>query len=138
MYEHVGNVDTEVSTFLLDLANQAQWKYVVGDGRNYRTSYVTGKIEHLLPQWEKWHEGFFLMIPAAGRVHRHRDVLHLWKTYHIPVQTNPGCHSYAYSDQCHDFHLEVGGIYRIDRSIEHASVNLGDTDRIHLLAEVYE
>jgi hypothetical protein len=33
-------------------------------------------------------------------------------------------------------HLEPNGIYSVDRSIEHDSVNNGETERIHLLMEV--
>jgi len=134
MYERIGEVSKETIRRLQEVCEVSKWKNVRDDEKNYRTSYTAIAIQELLDRWDNWHEAFFLMIPAGGMVHRHIDVDHPWQTFHIPVQTNDDCISYAEDEP---FHLEIGGIYSIDRTLEHHSVNRGKTDRIHLLAEVY-
>ena len=131
MYERVGMVSDLDS--LRQAAAAANWKVVNGSGRDYLTAECPGYLRPTL--WDRWHSAFFLKIPPGGRVHRHVDVDHPWNTYHVVVQTNPDCLSFTEGAAQH---LESGGVYSIDRTIEHWSENNGDTDRIHLLCEVYE
>lgn len=52
---------------------------------------------------------------------------------HVVLATNP---------QCWNFHggtwqqLERGGVYRMDPYVEHASINLGQTMRLHLVVDL--
>jgi len=135
MYEQIGSVSNETIKRLLAVAEKSTWKIVKDDEKNFRTCYVELANQELLARWDKWHSSFFLLIPPGGMVHKHIDKDHVWNTYHVVVQTNDHCFSYV-GDK--PFHLEVGGIYSINRLVEHHSVNNGETDRIHLLAEVYE
>jgi len=134
MYERVGSVSPETIKRLVKVNENLRWKIVSDAEKNFRTCYVVIDIPELLERWEKWHASFFLRIPPGGMVHKHADADDPWQTFHIPVQTNNDCISYI-EETPH--HLEVGGIYHIDRTLEHHSVNNGVTDRIHLLAEVY-
>lgn len=133
MYERVGEVDDAVLSFLKGRAMRADWKVVKGSGRDYLTSFCGDDVKGVF-SWQHWQSAFFLKLPPGGKVHRHVDVLHPWKTYHVVVETNEGCVSYTDVPQ----HLEAGGIYSIDRTVEHWSENNGQSDRIHLLAEVYD
>ena len=134
MYERFGQIDKETRKALINLANSGTWKTVKGSGRDYLTCFVTDEVKDFF-DWQEWHSAFFLKIPPGGEVHRHTDVEHPWNTYHVVVCTNDDCISFSSGNP---YHLEVGDIYSIDRSIEHYSVNKGKTDRIHLLAEVYD
>lgn len=131
MYERIGSVDHTTIEGLRALAETATWKLVLGSGRDYQTAYVE---TDQLP-WDDVHATFFLKIPPGGKVHKHIDVDHPWKTYHIVVETNDKAINYMAGTP---YKLEVGGIYSVDRQVEHWSTNEGDTDRIHLLAEVYD
>ena len=135
MYERVGAVSAGTIARLQKIAEKSTWKIVQDDEKNFRTCYIELAIPELLKRWDRWHSSFFLLIPPGGMIHKHIDTHRVWNTYHVVVQTNDDCISYV---EDKPFHLEVGGIYSIDRSVEHHSVNNGETDRIHLLAEVYE
>lgn len=132
MYKHVGSIDERTKSDLLDIADQATWKTVKGSGRDYETAHV--EVSQLF-DWQDWHGAFLLKIPPGGQVHKHVDVEHPWNTYHVVLQTNDGVVSYM-ADQ--PYRLREGEIYYVDRQVEHWSENNGMTDRIHLLAEVYE
>ena len=133
MYSLVGNVSTDDLSVLNEMANDAKWKIVKSDERDYETAYVDA--QNLFPQWDNWHSTFFLKIPPGGKVHRHIDAEHTWETYHVVVKTNDRCLSYMDDGA---YKLEIGNIYWVDRSVLHWSVNDGETDRLHLLCEVYE
>ena len=49
---------------------------------------------------------------------------------HIPLKTNPDTWFYAKKEF---FHMELGKAYVIDPSWEHGVVNLGTSERIHLI-----
>ena len=135
MYERIGVVPPQVVNRLLEISSDACWKEIKGSGRDYLTSFTEiEKAKDLLP-WTEWQNAFFLKIPPDGQIHKHIDTDRNWQTYHVVVQTNDGCISYV---EGQPFYLETGGIYSIDRSLEHHSINSGSTDRIHLLAEVYD
>ena len=132
MYERVGEIDADTLIALQALADTVEWKLVLGSGRDYATAYV--QVAQYF-DWTDWHSAFFLKIPPGGKVHKHIDVEHPWNTYHVVIQTNPESVSYMAGQP---YRLETGQIYLVDRQVEHWSENNGDTDRIHLLAEVYE
>ena len=122
----------------------AVWEDIIGPMQDYKTWHglndVLGDIQGLTELWplEKWHQTFFLKIPPGGRVHRHFDASTHYKTYHIPVATNSKCESIMYGPDKIVSHLVVGGVYSIDRKIEHESNNNGRTSRVHLIVEIDE
>ena len=130
MYERIGDVPDIVLDELERVLKTAKWSDVIGSGADFKTCEFHENLE-IFPDY---YRAFFLMIPAGGKVHRHRDTSRPQKTYHIPITTNDQCKNNMYPGG--SFHLEVGGIYEVDRQIEHDSVNNGKTDRIHLLVEI--
>lgn len=130
MYTQVGIIPKEKITELEELLKNAKWKIVRGPGIDFKTWFVDIEIEGYDIE-----QSFFLCIPPGGRVHRHIDTPRPQKTYHIPVETNLKAKNYMYTPERTGYHLEVGKIYWVDRSISHDSVNEGETDRIHLLIE---
>ena len=70
----------------------------------------------------------------GGSIPMHRDLPQEDGTqrYHLVLQTNEHCWNF------HDGefqHLELGGIYTVDETREHASINWGDSPRIHLVVD---
>lgn len=55
--------------------------------------------------------------------------------YHLPLQTNDGCWSYAGGVWAQ---LGAGEIYRLDPTEEHGAVNWGSEIRVHLMIDVKE
>lgn len=70
----------------------------------------------------------FIKIRPGGKVHKHVDAL--WNKRHTVLETNDQCFNMVggVSYQC-----DLRGIYEMDASLEHESLNLGQTDRIHLV-----
>ena len=133
MYKKYCNIPINTIAYLKQLLAEAKWKDVIGSGANYRTWFCD--IE--LHPFGIYRRAFFLLLPPNGTVHRHRDASSSIKTYTIPVFTNAGCMNNAYYEE-HTLtkHLRVGWVYETDRTVEHDSINSGETDRIHLLVEV--
>jgi len=136
MYEKTGTINKKTHDRLKSIAKAATWKVVKGSGRDYETSFCDVKD---LFEWDNVQSFFFLKIPPGGKVHRHIDTCRPWSTYHVVVQTNPKAISYFCDDDGeYQFKGALKGIYKIDRQVEHWSVNDGKSDRIHLLCEVYD
>lgn len=130
MYREIGSASKETIKYLKSVLKDAIWKDVIGPDDNFKTYWHDVVIEEF-PE----HDGaFFLMIPPGGRVHRHKDVIGIKRTFHIPVETNNDCESWI-GDK--NYTLDVGKIYEVDREIEHESFNFGETNRTHLLIEIY-
>ena len=53
--------------------------------------------------------------------------------YNVVLQTNQRCWNFHDGDWQQ---LELGGIYTMDASKEHASINWGDTERVHLVLDI--
>lgn len=53
--------------------------------------------------------------------------------YHLPLQTNAGCWSFANGVWQQ---LAVGRVYRLDVTEVHGAVNWGETLRLHLMVDV--
>lgn len=78
-------------------------------------------------------------IRAKGYIPFHVDDLTVEKRQagtlervHVILQTNRHCWNF------HDGlwqQLDEGGLYTMDPGLEHASINLGDTDRYHLVVD---
>jgi len=135
-YKEVGEVDDHTIR-LLKCHTHGQWQYSRDSSRRYELLQITPEdVEEILPIFESPIQQFFLRISPKGFVHPHVDK-RKGITYHVPVTTNKNCWCYMHSLHGDDrFHLEVGKIYEVDRTIEHSSKNLGSSDRIHLLVEV--
>lgn len=136
MYQAVGEVTVKQLAACRQLLKHSD--FITADPKIacYQTWYLPPEpIQAIFPDYDLIQQ-FFLNIPAGGWVHRHTD-RRKGISYHIPITTNPDaiCRCYP-KGQRDEYHLEVGKIYRVDRTIEHDSVNLGTTDRIHLILEV--
>jgi len=146
MYKQVGSVSRETCNQLFDLCQTLEWKVNKGPEVDYKT--IQG-FEDKLPElpWpkDKIKSAMFICIPAGGNIKRHsdnspcKDEIGSWKTYHIPLTTNDHCTNLVYTgNQAQEFHLPVGTLWEFDTWPEHESFNLGKTNRIHLVINVYE
>lgn len=144
MYELVAEVSQETVSRLRALVDErAKWKDVVGEGVFFRTWHgVKGhlrQITELKELWaeDTWREAFFLRIPPGGNVHRHVDADKSFETFHVPIETTPEAISFMHPDTRDvPYHLDVGFAYRVNRSVEHSSINPGSGNRTHLLMEI--
>lgn len=115
-----------IFTNLLELV-RVEWKSA--PGRQYQTFDVSGMLVG-------FKRAFFLKLPPGGRLHWHSDVGD-FQTDHVVIKTNQGCLN-MWRDAAgneHSIHLQEGMRYKVDRTLPHAAVNLGATDRVHLLLE---
>lgn len=144
MYELVSEFPmTAVEELRSLVAQRAAWKKVNGEGVNFMTwhgvkAYIQC-VEALVNQWPptRWREAFFLRIPPGGCVHRHADKDKSFETFHVPIETTPEAVCFMHPDSGDvPYHLEVGFVYRVNRSVEHSSTNSGTGNRTHLLMEI--
>lgn len=141
-YQEVGRVDSETVEQALAVLEHANWQIIEGEGTNYMA--WTGaeghlsKIEGLTDLWPRsqWMMAWYVVLPPHGHLHRHSDGDKHYQTYHIPLQTNKEAICYMYEPERVEYRLEVGKVYRVNRGIEHESVNNGVQDRIHLLVDI--
>lgn len=89
-------------------------------------------LSNILPT--PWDIAFVVFMPKGGMLPVHDDGnMRGWTRHVLALQTNPMCACY------HDGgwqHLEEGGLYRMDATKPHGSVNLGDRARIHLSVDI--
>ena len=142
-YAKIGEVSNEFRARAIVAARSVTWSIKKGKNTDYSTSFdgrpALEKEPELTDRWplDIWKSAFFLRLEPGGKVHKHTDEDHPWQTYHIVLLSNSDCISRIWQGTLqHDFRLQPGGIYRIDRTMPHESVNNGDTERIHLLMEV--
>lgn len=87
-----------------------------------------------------WRLAMLVGLQPQGTIPRHRDApadenglagmaLDRW---HVVLVTNP--HAWCYHGGVWQ-HLERGGIYAMDPTVDHAAVNWGDTVRWHLVVD---
>lgn len=55
---------------------------------------------------------------------------------HVPLTTNPGCW-FEWEEESRRVHFDVGAAYCFDTQSRHAFGNDGESDRIHLLFDVW-
>lgn len=125
MYKFVKIVDVDKYKSLLI---NAKWKQVKSSDRHFYTYMI---------DYPGCTNAFFLKIPPGGSVHRHVDTERPERTFHIPLVTNPDCWNHTYNPDT-KIHIDIGHVYEINRQIEHASFNHGQSDRIHLILECNE
>jgi aspartyl/asparaginyl beta-hydroxylase len=82
-----------------------------------------------------WPYSFLNVLFPMGVLHPHADgkLPPGRERLHLVLQTSP--YAWCYHDGTWQ-QLEEGGIYRLDPSIEHYAVNLGDRPRIHLIVDL--
>lgn len=96
-----------------------------------------GSVKVDLPGWDL---AMLMGIKPGGYIPFHTDhpaeenglsgkVL---QRYHLILRTNSKCWNFHAGDWQQ---LEVGGVYQMDPTKEHASINLGDTVRVHLVVD---
>ena len=144
MYKQIGEVSNKTVSSLLALSQLLDWKINKGLEVDYKT--IQGfedrlKDIHLPWDQEKIKSARFICIPSGGNIKRHSDNTKPdgWKIYHIPLSTNDHCINLVYKDgETKEFHLPVGTLWEFDAWPEHESFNLGKTDRIHLVINIYE
>ena len=75
-------------------------------------------------------------LPAGSRVYEHTDKGRLFESthrFHIPLISNAGCKVRIGET---DIHMEEGECWEINNLLRHSAVNLGVTDRIHLIFDI--
>lgn len=142
-YAKVGEVGEPFLSRAIAIAGNVKWTPHKGENTNYDTSFdgqeAFKREPELNERWavDIWKSAFLLRLEPGGWIHKHSDRGNLWSTYHIVLLTNDDCINTIWQGTLqHDFRLKAGGIYRVDRTNPHESVNNGATERIHLLMEV--
>ena len=111
--KRIGSIDEKERLELLD--KSLEWSHSKGGGvRDYWACVLDGGR-------------MFVKIKPGGKVHLHADS---GIKVHKVLQTNPDAISFVDGIP---YILEEGGIYELAASLEHESVNNGETDRIPLV-----
>jgi hypothetical protein len=144
----VGSLDVqrvgtyEGSTPLQELANRFLQFDVAWSPSDYGTTVEHQKLirdayraelADVLPG--EWFRSMLVLIRPGGNIPMHKDVPEgagLTRC-HLVLQTNDRCWNYHDGDWQQ---LELGGIYTVDLTREHASINFGEHMRVHLVADV--
>jgi hypothetical protein len=141
MYERVGNYDGKIP--LQELASRIASFDVAWapDGHGTTTDHLIAvrdafcaDLADALPG--EWAYSMLVALqPNGGSIPLHRDLPQRagLLRHHLVLQTNPACWNFHGGDWQQ---LELGGIYTVDPMVEHASINWGDTQRIHLVIDV--
>jgi len=136
MYKEIGQLSEATVLQLREFLDDAPWQVSVSDVTDHRAFSCMEQVkdvDEIVALWpiDTWDQLIFLRLPPGGKLYRHHDK---GFGFHIPVETNKQCESLSYENNIRKVnHLEVGKIYHTDRSIEHESLNNGDTDRTHLI-----
>jgi hypothetical protein len=135
MYHRVGTY--EGRTTLQELADRVILLEVEWEPSGYGVVKSIGdvypELASVLPG--EWVSSMLVLIRPGGnaRVHRDARAREDIERFHLALQTNDRCwnlHDGAWQQ------LELGGIYTVDQTKEHASINWGDKMRVHLVADV--
>ena len=141
MYEWVGSYDGKSP--LQEMADRLASFDVAWapDGHGTTTEHLTlirdafkADLDVVLPG--DWAYSMLVSLqPNGGSIPIHTDLplRDGLVRHHLVLQTN---------DRCWNFHgghwqqLELGGIYTVDPMVEHASINWGETQRVHLVVDM--
>lgn len=129
MYQKVGEVKDFVFDFPEPYWNPPGWGSCKVDMEKLRGHWPTIRLAMITGMKPGSYFPFHKDNPAA------ENGLdgHTLTRYHIVLTTNPQCwvfHDGTWSQ------LEQNGIYLMDPSKEHASINLGETNRYHLVVDI--
>jgi hypothetical protein len=149
LYEKVGEISKEFCARATDIAHTSEvWHESRRPGLCDYAVTMGGRAElealsELTDRWpvDIWQGHRFVQIDPGGYIHRHSDGNEAyWNSYHVVLLSNDESISSIFDADGveHKFNLEVGSIYFIDRICDHASVNNGDSERLHLLMEVHD
>ena len=109
-------------------------------------AFMGYQVWHCLPalgplaraMFDKWNGAFMVRVPPGGRLLKHTDDAKPYVSYHLPIATNDKALSLFEVDGSEvAIHLDRGVLYEYDRTIPHWAVNCGDTDRVHLVCEIF-
>ena len=141
MYERVGTYDGKVP--LQELASRLDafdvaWTTTPG---NYGTTVEhLGSIRDAFADIAEavpgtWAYSMLTILPPGGFIPFHRDVPpgSGLERFHLVLSDNERCWCFHAGDWQQ---LDLGGVYRMDMTGEHASINLGETPRVHLVVDV--
>ena len=117
--------------------------------RFYSTPIWSVWRDHVVPVLDQATAGFgftqrvypkvmLARLAAGGVIDRHVDGAGanlFTHKIHVPLETNPRV-TFFVNDR--PFHLEEGRAYEVNNIAPHAAENLGTTDRIHLIFEVFD
>ena len=106
-FTRIGTVDPNAFTIT------GTWSQSRGEIRDYWAIGSEGKM--------------YVKLCPGGVMHEHQDS---GKRIHIILKTNPDA---VMTIDGIEYRPELGGIYLMDVSLPHSSVNNGTTDRIHLV-----
>ncbi len=136
MYTEIGKISDETIFALQEILDGVRWEEHVSGTTDHQAAPCGKKlqsVDEIVSHWpiDTWARPIFLRLPAGGKLYRHADT---GFGFHIPIETNDDCVSLSYENGLRkEQHLDVGKIYKVDRSIEHESFNYGNTDRTHLI-----
>lgn len=104
------------------------------------------KIMDMIPG-EKERVRFMKLAKDNGALLRHTDIVDKDSgtadgkimRLHIPIITNPNVTFYSWklNGECDTVHMEKGSCWYLDTRKPHAAVNKGETDRVHLVIDVW-
>ncbi|MCZ6775263.1 MAG: aspartyl/asparaginyl beta-hydroxylase domain-containing protein [Ignavibacteria bacterium] len=136
MYEEIGQVSEATISQLRTILSESTWEEHISDVTDHQAAPCNVQVQavdEIVVRWpvDTWHQLLLLRLKPGGKLYRHADEGY---GFHIPVETNRRavCSTYE-NDFAVDQNLQVGKIYRVDRSIEHEAFNNGRTDRTHLI-----
>jgi hypothetical protein len=78
-----------------------------------------------------------IKLKPGGIIHPHCDeggYANATERFHLPIVTNPAALLSCGDDTVH---LEAGGLYHFNKHEMHHGINGGDTDRIHLVVDLW-
>lgn len=142
MYTKIGHV-SDATIFALQeiLADVPHWEEHLSAITDHQAAPCTEpaqSLNEIVARWpiDTWDQLSFLKLRPGGKLYRHADD---GFGFHIPIETNDACISLSFENGVKkEHHLEVGKIYHANRSIEHESLNGGETDRTHLIVLLKE
>ena len=136
MYHEIGFVDTKpLASIVGEILFKVNSGYHITPLTEPQERHARQCLGGIVPV-DGWISARLIAIKPGGIIHLHTDPLPdgfpRHTRYHVVLTTNPYCWGY------HDGsvqRLEAGGVYTIDESLEHASVNWGKTPRVHLVID---
>lgn len=140
MYVRVGTYDGKVP--LQEMADRFRQFDIAWAPSDYGTTVehlaqirdaFIGDLEGSFPG--VWAYSMLVIIRPGGHIRMHKDLKQAegLVRYHLVLATNDKCWNHHDGDWQQ---LQLGGIYAIDETKEHASINWGETPRVHLVVDV--
>ncbi len=138
MYQKVGSYRGQ--TPLEQLAGRIRDFEVAYAPSNYGTT-----VDHLIAVRDafqkdvdlpgEWVRSMLVVLKPDSFIRLHSDLPNgKVLRHHLVLQTNADCWSLHGREWQQ---LELGGWYTMDETVAHASVNFGQTDRIHLVVDIW-